>query len=124
MPGPSATIVGFPAAAQIASWAEVPRASTLEHPRGFASARSLQRWGDDRRHDRTRQVSGLGTPRHTCSRGPVELSANVLSVAVGFGVLRAGVEGLAFGRRLARRETIRLSSPNNGLGSTGSGFGR
>ena len=48
------------------------------------------------------------------SRGPVELSANVLFVAVGFGVLRAGVEGLAFGRRLARRETVRLSSPNNG----------
>ena len=39
-------------------------------------------------------------------------------------LLRAGVERGTSGRRLVCRETVRLSSPDNGLCSTGSGFGR
>ena len=51
------------------------------------------------------------------------LSADVLSVFAGFGVARTGVEGLACGRLLAARETVRLAGPDNGLGAAGSGFG-
>ncbi len=123
-PCPGAQGLLLPRKCAGAKWSSGPSSLSIYSFPLSSSLALILRAGNRRHHDRTWQDRGLGTPRATCSRGPVELSANVLFVAVGFGVLRAGVEGLAFGRRLARREAVRLSSPNNGLGSTGSGFGR